>query len=91
MDDFNPDWVSPPGDTIAAVLKERDISEESFAQSMRLSVVEVKELLAGEKPISDEMAVLLASVLGSTSRFWMRREARYRSDLIRLGKKGGKP
>jgi hypothetical protein len=33
---FTPDWVSPPGDTIADLLEERDWTQVQFAERARL-------------------------------------------------------
>ena len=82
--EFQPDWVSAPGDTIADILRERSISVESFAESMRLSLDETNNLLQGHLPIQTRMARQLSRILGASMNFWMARDRQYRRDLIRL-------
>ncbi len=82
---FEPDWVSPPGDTIRDLMEEYGWSETELAARLRYSVQHVRRLLDGEAVITKNAAVRLARVLGSTSRFWLAREALYREDLVRLG------
>jgi plasmid maintenance system antidote protein VapI/Zn-dependent peptidase ImmA (M78 family) len=81
---FTPDWVSPPGDTIAAILDERGISRAEFAAAMRWLRSDIDALIWGNAAITGDLARRLAGVLGATATFWMRREASYRKDLKRL-------
>ncbi|MGO8896801.1 MAG: ImmA/IrrE family metallo-endopeptidase [Isosphaeraceae bacterium] len=88
---FTPDWVSPPGDTIAAILAIRGITERDFALSISRSLSEVEALIRGRAPITSEVARKLAAVLGSTADFWSRREASYRQGLERLRRESSRP
>jgi Zn-dependent peptidase ImmA (M78 family)/plasmid maintenance system antidote protein VapI len=88
---FSPDWVSPPGDTIAAILAKRAVSENDFANQIGRPLDEVVALIRGYAPIDAELARELATVLGSTEWFWTRREARYRRDLERLRRESAQP
>jgi len=80
---FALDWLSPPGDTIADVLEERGWSQTEFAQRIDYTLKHVNQLLRGKAPISEETALRLERVLGSTARFWLQREAEYREALAR--------
>lgn len=80
---FEPDWLSPPGDTIADVLEERGWSQAEFAQRSGYTAKHVNQLLRGKAPISEDTALRLERVLGSTARFWLQREAEYREALAR--------
>lgn len=77
------DWLSPPGDTIADILEERGWSPAEFAQRIGCSTQHVKQLLRGQASISEDTALRLQRVLGSTARFWLQREAAYREALAR--------
>ena len=81
---FKPDWVSPPGDTIAAILEERGLTKDKFAKAIRRGHSDVDDLICGHAAITADLAGLLAEVLGSTVSFWTKREARFRRDLERL-------
>lgn len=84
-DTFHPDdWVSPPGDTIADVLKARDWSTQAFAKNAGISLIHAKQLISGDAPIDEATAVALARTLGSTRRFWLTREAHYRARIRQL-------
>lgn len=80
---FEPDWVSPPGDTIADILEERGISQAEFAERSGFSKKHVNLLIKGRVPISPEAAMRLAAVLDAPPEFWLTREANYRSSLER--------
>lgn len=80
---FEPDWLSPPGDTIADVLEEQGWSQAEFAQRIGYTTKHVNQLIRGKAPISQETALRLERVLGSTARFWLQREAEYRETLAR--------
>lgn len=88
---FSPDWVSPPGDTIAAILNERGVTRDEFGKWVQLSHAEVDHLIAGTTVITASLATLLAEVLGSTPSFWKKREARYRQGLQGLEREGSSP
>jgi len=82
---FHPDdWVSPPGDTIADVLKQRNWSAQAFAKNAGIPLAHAKRLISGDAPIDAATAAALARSLGSTSRFWLTREAHYRARIRRL-------
>lgn len=83
---FQPDWVSPPGDTINAIMQERDLSCEYLAAKLGKSTEFVTRLLTGDEPIDKKLAELLSATLGSTPKFWLKREQTYRKDKARLGK-----
>jgi HTH-type transcriptional regulator / antitoxin HigA len=81
---FNPDWVSPPGDTIADLLEEQDWTQVQLAEQIDFTEVQVKQLIDGEIEIDSETARKLAAVLGSTENFWLKLEALYRSRLAKF-------
>lgn len=80
---FNPDWVSPPGDTIGDILEERDWTQVQLADYLGYSIEFINQLINGEAPINEETARKLEQVLGSTAAFWLRREAQYRAALAK--------
>jgi plasmid maintenance system antidote protein VapI len=84
MNNFSPDWISAPGATILDLLEERGYSVRSFADATNRGVQEVSRLLYGIERLNEDWAHKLATVLGSTPGFWIRRETQYREDLERL-------
>lgn len=84
--DFQPDWVSAPGETIADALHERGLPPSVFAGNIGYDAEQFNELLHGRIELSPEIARLLEAHLGASRGFWLNREAHYRSDLARLDK-----
>ncbi|MFA6917181.1 MAG: ImmA/IrrE family metallo-endopeptidase [Parachlamydiales bacterium] len=80
---FSPDWICPPGDTIADLLGERKWSTSDFATRIGATSDYVANLLQGRSPVTEELAENLARTLGASPAFWLNREAQYRSDLTR--------
>lgn len=81
---FQPDWVSPPGDTMIDLMEERDWSQVELAQRLGFSAKHLNQLVKGKVPLSNDAALRLERVLGSTANFWLSREAKYREQLARL-------
>ncbi|MDT0636370.1 HigA family addiction module antitoxin [Spectribacter hydrogenoxidans] len=80
---FEPDWLSPPGDTIAEVLDERGLSQRALARRTGFSAKFINQLIAGKAALTEETALKLERVLGSSARFWLNLESRYRETLAR--------
>lgn len=81
--DFAPDWITTPGDTVADLLAERGWTQVELALRMDYSPKHINQLLKGEAAITQDTAIKLEKVLGSTTRFWLGLEAQYREQLAR--------
>jgi plasmid maintenance system antidote protein VapI len=86
---FEPDWASPPGDTIRTILRDRGLATGSLCESLALTPEAVDDLLAGRTPIDPALAEKLAACLGSTPGFWRRRDAQYRAACAPLRRTPG--
>lgn len=75
---FNPDWVSPPGDTIRDILDEKMLTTTGFILKTGLHSEQAERLLRGEEPLTEEIAQILERTIGGPAAFWIRREALYR-------------
>lgn len=84
IQEFRPDWVSAPGDTIADILRERGLSEADLAKRLGLDHDTVSDLLQGRATVTIAIARRLEKVLGSSVEFWMSRDFQYRQDIARL-------
>ncbi len=80
---FQPDWISPPGDTIFDLLEEKGWSQAELAQRTGYSKKHINQLINGNATIAEETAIILERVLGSNARFWLNREVQYREALAR--------
>ena len=78
---FNPDWISPPGETIADLIEERNWSQADLAKRLGCTLNQISLLINGEVPITKEIAFKLENVLGSSASFWLIRESQYRAKL----------
>lgn len=82
--DFQPNWFSAPGVTIAQRLKSTNTNIQDFAWEMDFSESEAEDLLEGRMPITDSVAQRLQVSLGVSASFWRTRDAHYRHDVLRL-------
>ena len=80
---FEPNWVSPPGDTILDLLEERGWSQAEFAQRTGYTSKHVSLLINGKASIAEDAAFRLEKVLGGTANFWLLREAGYRESIAK--------
>jgi HTH-type transcriptional regulator / antitoxin HigA len=81
---FSPDWVSPPGDSIIDIIEERDWTQAELAKRLGYTKKHVNQLIKGKVPLTEDAAIRLERVLGSTVGFWLAREAKYRERCARL-------
>jgi len=81
---FAPDWVSPPGDTILDLLEERDWTQQQLADRLGYSLKHVNQLIKAKVPLTEDAAIRLQNVLGSSVGFWLTREAQYRERVAAL-------
>jgi addiction module HigA family antidote len=81
---FNADWASPLGDLIEEMREEFGWTRAELAQRLDFSAKHVNELLKGRAPITADSAERLERVLGHDAGFWLRLEANYQQDLVRL-------
>ena len=88
---FAPDWISPPGDTIEDLLEERGWTKAKFAERTGFTPKHINELVKGRVPISADAAERLSRVLGSTSDFWLVRDAQYQAACERQRANGRFP
>lgn len=83
---FQPDWASPPGDTIADILDQRAITTQELRQYLHGLPVEVDHLLSGRTTITIALARRLHETLGGSVEFWMARDYHYRVDAARISR-----
>ncbi|MCK7597078.1 ImmA/IrrE family metallo-endopeptidase [Microbulbifer sp. CAU 1566] len=81
---FQPNWASPPGDTIKDILHEQNIEVSEFARTIEKSVRDATKLLKGNLPIDEELALDLEKIVGGSMEFWINREKQYRNDLLHI-------
>jgi HTH-type transcriptional regulator / antitoxin HigA len=80
---YQPDFVTPPGDTLAELLEERGITQSELAQRMRRPLKTINGIVRGKKALTPETALQLERVLSVPASFWLNREQRYQEHLAR--------
>lgn len=85
-DNFSPDWVSPPGATIKCLMVKLGYDHKELAEEIDIPDNLLLKILEGEEIITQDIALQLSIVLGSTQKFWLNREKQYREEIDRLQK-----
>lgn len=75
---YEPDLVLPPGDTLAEVLDERDMTQTDLARRTGLSIKHVNQIVNGAAPVTPETALLLERATGVAARVWSNLEVAFR-------------
>lgn len=82
--EYTPDFVSPPGETLAEKLEEFGMTQAELAARTGRPKKTINEIIKGKAPITPETALQFERVLGIPARFWNNREQQYRQYLTRL-------
>ena len=80
---YQPDVVSPPGETLLEVLEEKGMSQAELADRTGRPKKTINEIIKGKTAITPETAIQLERVLGTPASFWNNRERNYREWLAR--------
>ncbi len=81
---FKPEWLSPPGDTITDLAKQRGVKLSVLKETFDYYHVDVNNLINGRERITKEIASELSKILGASEKFWIKRDLQYITDLERL-------
>lgn len=79
---ISPDLIIHPGETIADVLAERDITQKELALSTGVTPAYVSNVIAGNKDISAKFAAALEYALDVPKSFWLNLQARYEAERL---------
>jgi HTH-type transcriptional regulator / antitoxin HigA len=80
---YVPDTVSSPGETLREILEERGMSQAEFAARTGCPKKTINEIIRGKTAITPETAIQFERVLRPPARFWNQRESNYREGLAR--------
>jgi len=81
---FEPNWASPPGDTIARLMAANNISSHDLASRLGFEEDEFAGVMDGRTQISTYLAETLSQELGSSPQFWIKRYDQFVADKQRL-------
>jgi HTH-type transcriptional regulator / antitoxin HigA len=79
--EYSPDLVSQPGETLLEILEERGMTQVAFAVRTGRTPKLINEIVKGKAPITTETALQFERVLGVPASFWNNRERAYREYL----------
>jgi HTH-type transcriptional regulator / antitoxin HigA len=82
--EFNPNWASPPGDTIQDILDRKGLTTQDLADLLETELEFLERVMKGEIPIVGLMAKELSEVLGASAEFWEKRSSQYVASVARL-------
>lgn len=85
MDNYRPDSVTPPGDTLREMLEERGWSSYDFSVRAVLSYAQVFAVLNDRCEMTAWLAARLEDALGAPASFWIARATTYRASLEEQG------
>lgn len=74
----------PPGETLAEILEDRQMTQKELADRTGLSIKHINEIVQGKASITSDTALKLEAVLGIPASFWMNLEANYQETKARL-------
>ena len=84
QNEYHPDYVSPPGETLLETLETIGMSQAELAKRMGCPVEIINEIIEKQAVITAETALQLEQVLHIPASFWLNREQHYREALARL-------
>lgn len=83
QNEYQPDVVSAPGETLLEILEMRGLTQAQLAERTGRPKKTINEIIKGKAAITPETALQLERVLGVPASFWNQREQHYRDSLAR--------
>jgi addiction module HigA family antidote len=83
QNEYAPDYVSPPGETLLETIEALGISQAQMAERTGRSKKMINEIIKGKAPITSRMAIELERVTGVPASFWNNRERNYREFIAK--------
>jgi len=77
--EYHPDVVSAPGETLLDVLEERGLSQAELAERTGRPLKTINEIVKGKTALTPDTAIQLERVLNVPAAFWNQRESNYRA------------
>jgi len=66
-----------PGEFLAEILTELEISQAEFARAIGVSAMRVSHVVKGTRPVTAELALRLGKALGQSAEYWLNLQASY--------------
>lgn len=81
---YMPDYVSPPGETLLEVIESKGMSQAELAIRTGRTKKHINAIIKGKASITQESALQLERVLGIPASFWNNSEQHYQEALARV-------
>jgi HTH-type transcriptional regulator / antitoxin HigA len=81
---YQPDYATPPGQTLRSALDALGMTQAELAARTGLSLKHVNQIVQGVAPVTHETSLLLEKVTGVSARIWNALEATYRDRVLRV-------
>lgn len=81
--EYCPDYVPPPGETLAEILYDKLMTPAQLAKNMNVSKNAVTDIIDRKGAITIEIAQKLEHTFGIPREFWVNLEKSYRRHLYR--------
>lgn len=66
-----------PGEFLAEILNEMNISQAEFARAITVSPMRVSHVIKGTRPITAELALLLGRAFDQSPQYWLNLQTAY--------------
>jgi addiction module HigA family antidote len=73
-----------PGEFLAEILREFEISQAEFGRMIGESPMRISHIIRGTRPVTAELALLFGKAFGQSPQYWLSLQAAY--DLARARK-----
>lgn len=84
---YLPDYVTPPGETLLETLETIGMSQAELAKRMGRPVKTINEIIQAKAAITAETAMQLEQVLHIPASYWLNHEQGYRESLARFAER----
>lgn len=81
--EYQPDLVTPPGETLQETLEALDMSPVEFVARTGLPIDLLKQILEGSAPMTPETARAFEKAIGIPTQFWLNLESSYQAFVAR--------
>lgn len=85
--EYDPDVVTPPGETLQDILDALGMTKTELALRIGKTPKTIGEIVNHHTPITPDMAADLEKAVGTPASFWNNRERRYRESLVRAARR----
>jgi antitoxin HigA-1 len=66
-----------PGEFLAEILEEQEISQAQFARAIGVSPMRISYVIHGTRPVTAELALLFGRALGQSPQYWLNLQTTY--------------